>query len=730
MSDSIKILNQVFRSTINSYTMVFFSKNRWFGLILVLVSFFDIYAGIAGMISIFTANSFAWLMGLNRANILSGFYGFNALLVGLGLGIAFEPVPQFYLLLISVALATLFLTLAFEGFAGKYGLPYLTLPFLIALWIAALAARNYTTLMQGDSGIYTMNSIYESGGTAVVGIYEWFGDIHWPVAVKTYFKSLGAIFFQYHLFAGLLIAAGLLIYSRIAFLLSVLGFVSAWLFYMLIGADMNDLNYGYIGFNHILTAIAIGGFFMVASRWSMLWVILLTPIISIITSGFSELISSLQLPVYSLPFNVVVLLFLYSMKFRERMLLKPETVAVQYFSPEKNLYIGENSRNRFKNKAYVPVTLPFFGIWTVNQGHNGEYTHKADWKHAWDFVITGEDGKEFSGGGKDASDFHCFNKPVIAPADGWIEEIIDHIEDNAIGDTNIQHNWGNTIVIRHNEWLYTKLSHLKRGSIKVSQGAWVSRGQILAACGNSGNSPYPHLHFQIQATPHIGSATINYPVSQFICHSAKQELKIYEIPENGAKVSNVETEQSLKDAFHFVPGQTIRYSNEDAPGHIGEWKVIVDIYKNHYLFDDETGAKAYFFTDGALIFFTHYEGPQSSMLYYFYLAAYKIPLSSYRNLQVKDIFPPSSFASSPLLFFQDIVAPFYIFLKPEFSLTLHEIEEDLNGNRVVLASEVNLKIAGYNRMSYRFTISSNGGKLERMSISAGKVNTVISFLRS
>jgi len=201
MPKVVTILNQIFRSTLNSYTMVFFSKNRWFGAILFVVTFFDLHAGIAGLVSLMTANAFAWALGLNRASILSGFYGFNALLVGLGMGISFQPMPQFYVLLISVALATLFLTLAFEGVLGKYGLPFLTFPFLIALWLASLAARNYSSLLQGEAGIYTLNTIYERGGSVTMEIYHWFSVVHWPYFFTPSFNSLLSLFFHYHLFS-------------------------------------------------------------------------------------------------------------------------------------------------------------------------------------------------------------------------------------------------------------------------------------------------------------------------------------------------------------------------------------------------------------------------------------------------------------------------------------------------------------------------------------------------
>lgn len=408
-----------YHSILHSYTMVFFSKNQLFGLLLLAVTFFDVYVGLAGLLSVVIANSFAWVFGLNKSNIHTGLYGFNALLVGLGLGISFQPAIAFYFILIFVALATLLFTLAFEGITSKYGLPFLTLPFLASLWFTLLASRSYTALIPGESGIFILNNLYARGGYTLVEWYQWFGNLSWPLVIKVYFRSLGAIFFQYHLLAGVIIAIGLLIYSRIAFLLSIVGFAFTWLFYSVIGANMHELDYSYIGFNHILTAIAVGGFFVVASRWSLLWVILLTPVISLFISGSFVLLAPLQLPVFSLPFNLTVLLFLYALKFREKRLHQPEQVLNQHFTPEKNLYLSQNERKRFPNQQYIDIQLPFFGIWKVNQGHDGTYTHKEQWQHAWDFVIRDESDKEHAEAGDKLTDYYCYGKPVIAPAGGW-----------------------------------------------------------------------------------------------------------------------------------------------------------------------------------------------------------------------------------------------------------------------------------------------------------------------
>jgi urea transporter len=222
----------------------------------------------------------------------------------------YQPGIEFFFVLVFASLFTFFLSIWLEGFFGKYGLPYLSWPFLFGLWMVTLASRQFTALDMSERGIFLLNEIYQYGGMKMVNLYFWANELQIHEAIKIYFRSLAAIFFQYHLIAGLLVAVGLLVYSRIAFLLSVVGFFSAYFFYILFGANLADLSYGYIGFNFILTAIAIGGFFIVPSKYSFLWVILLTPIISFIITAASTFFNLVNLSIYSLAFNIVVVMFL------------------------------------------------------------------------------------------------------------------------------------------------------------------------------------------------------------------------------------------------------------------------------------------------------------------------------------------------------------------------------------------------------------------------------------
>jgi urea transporter len=679
-------------SIINSYTQIFFSKNRVFGVILIATTFFDPGLGLSGLIAIIVSNLIALWLGFDKSFIREGSYGFNSLLVGLGLGLFYQPNLPFFVILIIAALVTVFLTIIISGVLAKYSLPYLSIPFLFGIWSILLASRSFEALGLSHKGVYLLNELYATGDVWLVAIYEWLNRASMPEPLMIYFKSLGAILFQFNILSGILMAAGLLLFSRIAFSLSLISFITAYYFYQFIGADIDALSYSYIGFNFILSGIALGSFFLVPSKESYLWSIILVPPLVVLTASLGNLFVVFQLGIYSLPFNIVVITFLYVLKLRTKPKKLEETV-VQLYSPEKNLYERVSNKQRYFNYKSEAIGLPVFGEWFISQGHNGEHTHKEGWRHAWDFVMVDKEQQQFKGDGDFREDYLCFGKPVIAPADGVVESVADGIEDNDIGDANLYQNWGNTVVIKHGYQLFSQLSHLKMNSLKVKKGDEVKRGDVIGHCGNSGRSPYPHLHFQIQKTPHVGSKTMEYPISTYLRRTNGDLIfKYFDFPPQEAIVKSIESTKLLTAAFRLIPGKILKFKvTEGGETREVTWEIQSDILNNSYILCQESQSKAYFVNDGQLHYFTFFEGKKNSLLYYFFIAAYKVVLGYYQNLVIEDQYPLYLLASPAKRFLHDLTAPFFQYMSGHFRLEYQTIDDELAPENIKIGSSAELK---------------------------------------
>jgi murein DD-endopeptidase MepM/ murein hydrolase activator NlpD len=47
------------------------------------------------------------------------------------------------------------------------------------------------------------------------------------------------------------------------------------------------------------------------------------------------------------------------------------------------------------------------------------------------------------------------------------------------------------------------IAHLMPNSVTVNIGDTVKQGEVIAKCGNSGNTSMPHIHFQLQSSKDI-----------------------------------------------------------------------------------------------------------------------------------------------------------------------------------------------------------------------------------
>lgn len=687
--------NLILPAILNSYSVIFFFNNKLMGAIIMLVSFFNFYAGLSGLIAVLVTILVANSMGLDKTQLKQGLFSFNALFLGMGLGTFFETSWVFFTLLLLAALITLILSVTLGGWLNKYGLPVLSIPFVIAFWFVVLPSSQFENLGLTQRNIFWMNDVYAIGGNTLLNFFQTIDSLPLYNMVNMYLRSLSSIFFQDNLIAGIILALSILVCSRITFTLSIIGFLSAYLFAQFSGSEAASITYYNIGANYIMVAIAMGGFFAIPSRYSYLWAILLVPLTSLVLLFMTKLLGFIQLPVFSLPFSLVTIFFLYFLILRKsptKFLLTP----IQLYSPEINLYTFNNNKDRLAHLVYLPLHLPFWGEWTISQGHNGKHTHKGDWGKAFDFMIQDDELKTYTSNGLLCEDYYCYNKPILAPADGVVEEIIDNIDDNEIGKVNTVNNWGNSIIIRHVTGLYTQMSHLKKGSFKVAKGDSVLVGDLLALCGNSGRSPEPHLHFQVQTTAALGAKTIDYPFAYYLeKKGTRNDITQFTKPTEGDIVSGITISNLAKKAFNIMPNSTYNFSyrSEEGIEKIEKWESYTDAYNYKYLYCAETESTAYYVNDGSMFYFTGFYGDKKSLLYYFYLTAYKVFLGNLNDVVLKDTMPLNIIRNNkPSVLLHDFVAPFYNYLRAWYSIKLGLLDNDFDTSILVLKSSIDISL--------------------------------------
>jgi len=661
----------IIKAIINSYAILFFSQNKVLGVLLLAVSFFNPVAGASGLACILIALACADLSGYYRQDIEKGLFSFNALLFGIGFGTFYHTNTAFFVWLLIGCLVCIAITLSLYVLLIKRGLPMLSLPFVITFWIILAAAGSIFRLglEQRSSSV-----MYELITAMNLNAHRF------PFYIDLFFRSLSAMLFQNNAIVGLLIAVGLLIHSRIALSVALIGFVTACLFNRFTGVFPEGLSYYHLGSNLVIAAMAVGSFFLVPSYRSYLWAMVVVPLVILFIIAFTRLLGIYDLPVLSLPFCVATILLLYF--FKSRQSAKTVLTPLQFYSPEVNLYQYLNSKERLPDYHYFNFKLPFMGSWKVSQGYNGAITHKSDWAEALDFVIEDDEHHTYKNNGTKPEDYYCFGKPVLACGDGVVVAVTDKIDDNEINNVNLKENWGNSIVIQHAVGLYSKASHLKRASVKVKVGDNVKQGDIIALCGSSGRSPEPHLHFQFQATPGIGSKTLRYPFAYFMSeHGNEKELKTYSIPAEGDSVSPVTINNLLKDAFNFQPGTAVTVTTTD--GRTETFEIGIDYGNECYLHSKETNAYAYFVNNGTAFYFTTYYGSKQSLLYLFYQAAYKVVFACNGSYPVEDTFP-LQLAKDPLRWLNDLASPFFRFikLKYEAEVNISPVEIVFNSKQV------------------------------------------------
>lgn len=91
--------------------------------------------------------------------------------------------------------------------------------------------------------------------------------------------------------------------------------------------------------------------------------------------------------------------------------------------------------------------------------------------------------------------------PVIASAPGTVAGLRDGMPDTGYTPETAaeieNRECGNGVVLRHDDGWETQYCHLRQGSIVVTRGQDVAKGDVLGLVGQSGRAAFPHVHLSV-----------------------------------------------------------------------------------------------------------------------------------------------------------------------------------------------------------------------------------------
>ncbi|MBN2788783.1 MAG: urea transporter [Candidatus Delongbacteria bacterium] len=623
----------LFEDLTGSFSNLIFIKSKIVGLLLFVCTLFNLNIASQGIISLVVAVLFARFIGIKKDDPINKLYSYNALLTGFAIGFLFKVTYLSIIMTVGMSIMTVLLTYTLSSVLyNLFKLPVLNIPFTISATIIYLSSSKYSNLI--------VDSFYRQ---------DHFNLDFIPGYIQGLLRAAGILVFMPYDIIGIVVLLAILFYSQITFFVTIFSYYTGILFLALLKGSLPLAFAEISSFNFILVGIALGGMFLIPSKRTYLLTFTAVLASVFIIDATSVFWVSFGIPVFTLPFNLTVLLYIYvlgSVKY-------PMMNYTSLDQPERSLVNFLNYKNRF-DWITPSINLPFMGRWTVYQGFNGEWTHKGVWKYAYDFVIEDDEGKTYKGNGSEKEDFYCFGKPVISPIDGTIVETYDDLEDNEPEQVDKDNNWGNYVMIHSPLGYYIEISHLKKDSVKVKIGDYVTKGTPLAECGNSGYSPQPHLHIQLQYSPYIGYAGFEFKFNSL--KLADSGTIDPDLLVKGNKVIPLTSSKTISRKFQFILDEEFNYDIYENDVKAAELSLAVKMESDGtYYFSDTDGNRLYFGKDKDRFVFFKYSGDKRTYLRYFMIAMPSLSLTDENN------FTWSEYLSDDLLYskFPKILKSFY-----------------------------------------------------------------------
>jgi urea transporter len=306
----VNIVDTLLRGT----GQVMFQNNPLTGLIF-LAGIFVNSSKLGGfaLLGLATSTFAAYLLGVDRTLIRNGLFGFNGILVGIGLAFFLNYNG---LLIGYVILGGILSTVAMMALANLFAvwdMPALTAPFVLVAWLLLFSVLLFANIRPisaliapavPDLRLLPPTALREvATGAGAVGLTP-------TNMTNALFRGIGEVMFQDKLATGVIFLFAIFVNSRIsalfAFLGSALGALTAWT----MGASGIAVFHGLYGFNSVLAAIALGGLFYVLTWRSAIYALFAALVSALVFASLSTFLAPIGMPALTAPFVLVTWIFL------------------------------------------------------------------------------------------------------------------------------------------------------------------------------------------------------------------------------------------------------------------------------------------------------------------------------------------------------------------------------------------------------------------------------------
>ena len=265
----------------------------------------------AGLLGLAASTLAAYLLGADRALIRAGLFGFNGILVGIGLAffLEFDLLLGAYIV-VGAAVSTVVM-MALANLLSTWDMPALTAPFVLTAWLLLFAVYHFDALQPTDLIAPLAPDPEAALQTDLRELATGAGGLTLANLGHGLFRGVGEVMFEDNLLSGLIFLAAIAVNSRISAGFAVLGSAVGLLTALVLGGDGFTAYHGLYGFNAVLCAIAIGGVFFVLTWRSAVYALVAAAFSVPAFAAIAVLLSPIGMPALTAPFVLVTWLFLW-----------------------------------------------------------------------------------------------------------------------------------------------------------------------------------------------------------------------------------------------------------------------------------------------------------------------------------------------------------------------------------------------------------------------------------